>query len=329
MTFDPKNHDQLVIFTSPSFELWRFRREDGSGPFFKRLPISYRQEASRVAQFDREHRYVEALDPPHFPKFVKSTLDDQETAYQFASDNFVPLSRLLRTGNFYNKPVPLSVGIHLLEQILETILFVERRRELNPEDTGFLELNPYTIFVDYQGLVHFSHLHINAPPTLSSSIVRSRNYDYVTYSAPEQFIRGRSPGVRTTAYSLGMICFELLSGKPLFSSIQADTIDLITHRKARNLHPFVSDVRGDLRSVDAIVSAMLNPLPESRLCDYDEVGSAIQSLSTLDSFDCSDSFQSYMNLLDQLEAERADQIVSNGIESTLAQVTDITELNAS
>lgn len=329
MNTDHNRLSDTPFFTSPSFELWQASLNDHSTSFLKRLPVSYRQDAGRVEQFAQEHSYATALNPPHWPEFNRSVIDGRETIFQFHTGNAMSLHQLVRDGMLWKKPLPLPIGIRLLKQILETFLFVERHVESNSNPPIFLELNPGAIFVDTEGCIRFCHIGFGTPPALYTSIIRPKDRNYFIYAAPEQCIHGRSPARRTAAYSLGLICFELLSGKLLFSNGRSDPLDLIVNRKVRNLHPMVSDVRANLRSMDSIVSALLNPLPEGRLQDFHRVAAAIDSLSTSECRSSDESFRQYVESLKQLETEHRNRMLSNDFRDTLTQVTDITELNAS
>ena len=104
------------------------------------------------------------------------------------------------------------------------------------------------------------------------------------YMSPEQ-IEGKPLDARSDIYSLGVTCFQLLTGRPPFS---ADTSMNVALQHLRDTPPRVATLRPDLpEALCEIVELMLAKRPEDRFAGGREVLEALEVFatgSTADSF---------------------------------------------
>jgi ABC-type sugar transport system substrate-binding protein len=95
-----------------------------------------------------------------------------------------------------------------------------------------------------------------------------------TYMAPEQ-LRGEPVDHRADIYSLGVILFQMLTGKPPFVSEENEIISVI-YQHLERVPPLPSDINPDLPpEVDSVILKALEKKPEDR---YDHVGEMTNAL---------------------------------------------------
>jgi hypothetical protein len=94
----------------------------------------------------------------------------------------------------------------------------------------------------------------------------------VQYMPPEQ-LEGREPDARSDLYSLGVVIYELLVGRPPFN--EADLATLL--QRSRNPAPPLRSIKGGIpRALDAAVSKALAPRPEDRFQSAEEMREALE-----------------------------------------------------
>ncbi len=93
------------------------------------------------------------------------------------------------------------------------------------------------------------------------------------YMAPEQATR-RGPGVESDQYSLGVVLWELLSGRPPFTG--ATAFETLTAHAATPLPPFDSRL-GVPVALAAVVERMLAKSPDARFPSIEAAGDALQA----------------------------------------------------
>lgn len=97
------------------------------------------------------------------------------------------------------------------------------------------------------------------------------------YMAPEQ-IRGRGVDARTDFYAFGVMLFEMITGRPPFSS---DAPNAVLGAHLREVAPLVSAiVPGTPRELDAIVARCLAKTPEERFQNAAELEGVMTQLLT-------------------------------------------------
>src|SRR5688572_9681518 len=96
----------------------------------------------------------------------------------------------------------------------------------------------------------------------------------VTYLSPEQ-ARGEEPDGRSDLYSLGVLLFELLTGRPPFSA-ESPVATAMHHLKTEPPGPRA--VKGNIpRALDAVVLRSLEKDPDARFSTADEMRRALES----------------------------------------------------
>jgi serine/threonine protein kinase len=97
------------------------------------------------------------------------------------------------------------------------------------------------------------------------------------YMSPEQMRSTKSVDSQTDLWSLGVILFELLTGKPPF---EGDTLSLIAIKVATEPAPLLRSLRPDAPAgLEAAIARCLEKEPQARYRDVGELAAALQSFA--------------------------------------------------
>lgn len=98
----------------------------------------------------------------------------------------------------------------------------------------------------------------------------------VTYVSPEQ-LEGKEPDPRSDLYSIGVLLYELLTGRPPFR----DESHLATAMKhLREMPPPPRSLRADIdRTLEEVIMTALSKRPEDRFTSADEMRAALHDVS--------------------------------------------------
>ena len=117
----------------------------------------------------------------------------------------------------------------------------------------------------------FASFEGSAKLTLQGTVVGS-----LTYMAPER-LRGEEADLRTDLYAMGVILFELLTGRPVFTA--ADDFDLIDmHVNATP--PSVTAIDPNLpAALDSVIQIALAKYPTERFADAASMAKALEDVA--------------------------------------------------
>ena len=113
-------------------------------------------------------------------------------------------------------------------------------------------------------------------PTLTSG-PNGANAHYLQAAAPEQY-RGQSPTAQSDLYAIGVLMYQLLSGKSPFASGQA--VDVLIGHLTQSPEPlsFVAPGSGVTPAIEAFVRSLLEKNPEQRPRDASELSEGLRRI---------------------------------------------------
>ncbi len=181
------------------------------------------------------------------------------------------VSRALEGGAF---PIPLTLFI--ICEVLKALQFAHARtdEEGNPLRIVHCDISPQNILVSYAGEVKITDFGISRAAFQAKSIHEVIRGKYA-YMSPEQ-VDGRELDGRSDLFSLGVVLYEMLTGRRLFKSkSREETIARVRRADVpspRSYRPAISE------KLEAIVLKSLRARPEDR---YPTAGAMLEALAKL------------------------------------------------
>ncbi|MFY2561119.1 protein kinase domain-containing protein [Corallococcus terminator] len=142
-------------------------------------------------------------------------------------------------------------------------------RDLKPENV--MLAGARLVLVDF-GLARVGATQDESPaPTVTRTGQRLGTHEYM---APEQCLDARIVDARADLYSLGIVYFELLCGRPPFVGETASVLQAHVSRRPPSLAKLAPSAVPD--EVDSLVSRLLAKAPEERWSSAEEVAEALE-----------------------------------------------------
>jgi tetratricopeptide (TPR) repeat protein len=193
-----------------------YRAERSDGGFtqtvaLKLLRSADRDDALALRRFAQERQILVRLQHPHIARFLDGGVTDD--AQPWYAMELVEGETLIRYAE--RVALPLQGRLALLQQICDAVQFAHQNLVLHRD------LKPANILVDASGqakLLDFgiAKLLLADDVEAADAATRTEHRAYTPdYAAPEQ-IRGESVSTATDIYALGVIAFELLTGRRPF-----------------------------------------------------------------------------------------------------------------
>ena len=184
------------------------------------------------------------------------------------------LSSLLRASVAEERMVPLPIVSSILLDLLAGLHAAHEVVDENGEPLGIVhrDVSPQNILVDLEGRAFISDFGV---AKVKDSLRTTRSGTMIGkagYMAPEQLV-GAVVNARTDLYASGILLWECLAGKRLFSGVE-DQIQAVV---ARRTQPRVKTLRPDVPDeIDQLVAEVLEHAPEDRPQSAFEISSRLR-----------------------------------------------------
>ncbi len=219
-------------------------------------------EPEFVEMFLDEARIAAKIHSPH----VAGILDlGEDGGFHFMALEYVDgetLSALLRQLRPGDERLPLAAALQVLADACEGLVAVHNLRDPDGRPYGLVhrDMSPQNLIVTFDGwtkIVDFGLVKATGIHQSHTGHLRGK----LAYMAPEQ-VKGKALSARTDLFALGVILWEMLTGRRLFAGEgDAETIDNVVRCEV----PSLKELRPDVPAgVEVLLRRALAREPEDR-----------------------------------------------------------------
>ena len=213
-------------------------------------------------------------------KYIEMLVDEAKIAAELSHPNIVQIYDLGRKDNYYfiameyvlgkdlreiqtrlrerDKWFPEEIAIFLTIKILEALNYAHKAKDSRgrPLDIVHRDVSPPNILISYNGDVKLTDFGVSKASIKIHQTLSGALKGKLLYMSPEQACGESSIDYRSDLYSVGVLLFELLTGRKLF----LDTTEMLVLKKVQNgeiLNP--RDVNPDIDpALEKILLTSLN-----------------------------------------------------------------------
>lgn len=185
----------------------------------------------------------------------------------------------VRTG----RNLPVALALLIVRDLLNGLSYAHRREDVTGKHLQIVhcDISPPNVLVSYEGEVKIIDFGV------AKSVIESEKQDEegttkmgfgkLGYMAPEQILKGHDIDPRTDLYSVGVILWELLTGKKLIEFDESTPYKEIARKVVLEPVPLPSQtVPGIDPALDRIVAVACAKKPEERFQTASEFRDAVQ-----------------------------------------------------
>lgn len=229
----------------------------------KVLNPAIQQDPGFLARFQREARIVAKLDHPHIIPIYDFAIHDGTPYLVMRYIEGQSLKTLL-----HNRPMPPKQVLALIQPIIAALAYAHSRGVLHRD------IKPSNIIIATDGQVYLADFGLaRMAQSATSTLSQDTLVGTPQYISPEQ-AKGEPTDVRTDVYALGVVLFEMLTGRVPFS---AETPYAIIHDHIYLAPPLPSAINPDLTpEIDAVLLTALAKNPNDRFANVNDLLNAFE-----------------------------------------------------
>ena len=180
------------------------------------------------------------------------------------------------------RPLPISLALLVVRDLLNGLSYAHRREDVTGRHLQIVhcDISPPNVLVSYEGEVKVIDFGIAKSVMESESQEEGAakiGFGKLGYMAPEQILKGHDIDPRTDLYSVGVILWELLTGKKLIVFDESTPYKEIARKVVLEPIPLPSQtIPGIEPSLDRLVTVACAKKPEERFQTASEFRDAVQ-----------------------------------------------------
>lgn len=241
----------------------------------KLLLPQFTEEKSVVDLFVTEARIAARIQHPNVCQVYELGTANDELFICMEFLQGVPVSAILQTHNA-NAPIPVGIAAAIVEQACAGLEFAHRLKDENGKSLGVVhrDISPGNLFLTSNGVtkvLDFGVVKANDKAVKTQTGVLMGKMGYMS---PEQ-IKGDTVDCRSDIFSLGIVLFELLTNRRLFSrESEYYTLKAILEEPVTKLREWSPHFSTEL---EAVVSKALSQDVNKRFSSMSEFSDALNS----------------------------------------------------
>jgi len=216
----------------------------------KRILPAYGNSRRFRSMFAEEAQLATRLNHPNIVQVYD--FQDYGEEGQLLSMEFVEgpdLKRLVRVAQAQNRRIPPFVAAYILAEVAKGLHYAHERKDEagRPLDIVHRDVSPQNILLSFDGAVKIADFGIASANLFREEpgVLKGKT----AYMSPEQ-ARGEKTTRRTDIYSLGVVFFELLTGRSLHGAAEgAELLELVRAGVVEPPSTFVRELPSELEEI--------------------------------------------------------------------------------
>jgi serine/threonine protein kinase len=217
----------------------------------KIMHLDHAYDSELLERFKREAYILQSLNDPHIVRIV-----------DYGNDNNIYFIIMHHVDGQNLKDYIVDGPMEPLRALNYIIQAAEGLEAAYRRGVVHRDIKPQNLLVSNKGVVKIADFGLSRSqesPTITGS---DKFMGTAYYSAPEQVMRGHSADTRSDLYSLAVVLFEVLSGRPPYTGGTA--VDIIIKHQSEDI-PSICRLRPDLPpEMDAFLQKALAKSPTAR-----------------------------------------------------------------
>ncbi len=187
----------------------------------KRLKLGNDAEPRLLERFADEARLCKQLDHPNLAKLLAAGQDDDGPVLVFEYLEGPSLARLRSRAVRRGSGVPVPIALYIVREIATGLAYAHALADENekPLKVVHRDVSPENVTVTYEGVVKLTDFGMATTVASTAKSREDRVKGNVAYMAPEQARAEFSLDPRADLFALGVIFWELLTGRRLWEGL--------------------------------------------------------------------------------------------------------------
>ena len=229
----------------------------------KTLKPSYLENENFVTRFKREAQTAANLNHPNIVQIFDWGVEENEPYFVMEFIDGTTLSTVISK----NKKINITDVLHIGAQVSSAL------QAAHESNLVHRDIKPGNIMITPNGKIKVTDFGIVSIQNEDSDMTKSGTIlGTANYISPEQ-AQGTSVSSKSDLYSLGIVMYEMLSGRTPF--IGETPISIATQHLTEKPRPLVELVENIPSGIDKIILKLLNKKPESRFKSAEDLRAAL------------------------------------------------------
>ena len=176
------------------------------------------------------------------------------------------------------RAMPVELALLIARESAAGLAYAHRRTDATGAPLGVVhcDISPPNIVLSFEGEVKIIDFGIARSARRLTETNPERGFGKFGYLAPEQLIKGGQVDQRTDTYALGVVLYEMLTGRRMFEVGDSPDYKALARMVVKGMHPLPSQVEKKLAPYDDLIATALKPDPNERFANAADFRDAIQ-----------------------------------------------------
>ena len=174
--------------------------------------------------------------------------------------------------------VPIELALFIAREVASGLAYAHRRTDAGGAHLALVhcDISPPNVMLSFDGEVKIIDFGIARSRRRLTETNPDRGFGKFGYLAPEQLLKGFEVDQRTDVYALGVVLYEMLTGRHMFELGKNPDYRLLARQVVRGEHALPSVAGPHLAPYDPLVARALRPNAAERYQTAAEFRDAIQ-----------------------------------------------------